>query len=276
MTDDVVARIASLFDQLSMVYDAVEVPFFRPIAASLVQLLAPRPGERVLDLGCGTGAATLALAAAVGPGGSVTAVDVSAGMLDVLDRAISDANVTQASTHRADVSDPDPAWGTFDVVAASLVLFFLPDPLLALRRWTDRVTPGGRIGISTFGPQDDVWRAVDALFTPYLPPQMLDARTSGTVGPFADDAGVEQLFRSAGIDQVRTETRPVTVTFQDVGHWHRWSMSTGQRQMWQLIPESERPAFTDRAAALLEAARAATGRIELVQQVRYTVGVIGR
>lgn len=276
MTDVAVARIETLFDQLSDVYDPVDVPFFQPIAAGLVELLAPRPGERVLDLGCGKGAATLPLAVAVGPAGAVTAVDIAAGMIDALDRAVTDHHLTQVTTHRADVSDPDPAWGTFDIVAASLVLFFLPDPLLTLRRWTARVAGGGRIGISTFGPQDEVWRAIDALFLPYLPQQVLDARTTGAAGPFADDAGVEQLFTAAGIVQVRTATSPVTIAFDDAEQWHRWSLTTGQRQMWQRIPADEQPTVLDRAAALLETARGAGGRVELVQQVRYTLGVIDR
>lgn len=135
---------------------------------------------------------------------------------------------------------------------------------------------GGRIGISTFGPQDEVWQAVDAMFAPYLPAQMLDARTSGAAGPFSSDAGVEQLFTAAGVTSVRTASSPVTVTLDDVAQWQRWSRTTGQRQMWQRIPADELPAFLDRAAALLEPARGSGGRIELVQQVRYTVGVVDR
>lgn len=276
MTDEAVARIETLFDHLSADYDPAEVPFFGPVAAGLVDLLAPRTGERVLDLGCGTGAATIPLAVAVGPTGSVTAVDVAAGMLTVLGRALAGAGLTQVVTRQADVSHPDPGWGDFDIAAASLVLFFLPDPATALRRWTDRVVDGGRIGISTFGPQDEVWRAVDAMFAPYLPAQMLDARTTGAAGPFSSDAGVEQLFTAAGITSVRTVSSPVTVAFDDVAQWQRWSRTTGQRQMWQRIPEDELSSFLDRAAALLEPARGRQGRIELVQQVRYTAGVVDR
>lgn len=276
MTDNAVARIRSLFDELSAVYDPADVPFFGPIAAGLVELLAPVPGERALDLGCGTGAVTLPLAAAVGHTGSVTAVDISDGMIELLDQAVARHRLSQVVTERADVSEPDPSWGTFDVVTASLVLFFLPEPLAALQRWAARVADGGRIGISTFGPQDDVWRAVDASFAPYLPAAMLDARTSGAAGPFADDAGVEQLFRSAGITAVRTVTTPVTVAFDDVDGWRRWSMTTGQRQMWARIPAVDQDDFLERAAALLAAARAPGGRIELTQQVRYTVGTVER
>lgn len=276
MTDESVARIASLFDELSVVYDPTDVPFFGPIAAGLIELLAPAPGDRVLDLGCGTGAATVLLASAVGPSGSVTAVDISAGMIEQLDQLVAQQQLTQVVTRRADVSEPDPDWGDFDVLAASLVLFFLPDPQRALEHWAARATDGGRLGISTFGPQDPIWKSVDALFDPYLPAQMLDARTSGATGAFADDAGVEGLFRTAGIGAVRTVTREVTVAFDDVDGWRRWSRTTGQRQMWDRIPIDQLDAFLEQAAAVLEAARTDTGHIELTQQVRYTLGTIER
>lgn len=277
MDDEAVTRIASLFDELSVVYDPTDVPFFGPIAAGLIELLAPMPGDRVLDLGCGTGAATVLLASAVGPAGSVTAVDISAGMIQQLDQLVAQQRLTQVVTHRADVSDPDPGWGSVDVLAASLVLFFLPDPQRALECWMALVADGGRLGISTFGPQDPVWRSVDALFDPYLPAGMLDARTSGAAGPFVDDAGVEGLFRSAGIGAVRTVTREVTVAFDDVDGWRRWSRTTGQRQMWDRIPIEQLDAFLEQAAALLEPARRSdTGHLELTQQARYTLATITR
>ena len=276
MTDEAVARIRSLFDELSGVYDPVEVPFFGPIAAGLVQLLAPVPGERALDLGCGTGAATLPLARAVGPTGRVTAVDVADGMIAQLDRVLQLHQLGRVSTRRADAGDPDPDWGSFDIVAASLVLFFLPDPQRALQRWAARLAAGGRLGISTFGDQDPVWKAVDALFAPYLPAQLLDARASGGRGPFADDAGVENLFRTAGLTAVRTVTSPVTVAFDDVDGWRTWSMTTGQRQLWARVPPDRRESFLGQAAELLATARGGSGRIELTQQVRYTLGVAAR
>ena len=84
-------------------------------------------------------------------------------------------------------------------MSSCLVLFFLPDPGAAVRAWTDLLVAGGRLGVTTFGPQDPRWRQVDELFTPWLPPQMLDARASGRRGPFTSDDGVEQLLRYAGL-----------------------------------------------------------------------------
>jgi ubiquinone/menaquinone biosynthesis C-methylase UbiE len=58
------AQVAALFDQLADSYDQVGVDYFQPIAEGLVGRLKPQTGERVLDIGCGRGAALLRLAAA--------------------------------------------------------------------------------------------------------------------------------------------------------------------------------------------------------------------
>src|SRR5437764_797938 len=83
-------------------------------------------------------------------------------------------------------------------------------------RSADTYAPvGGRLSVSTFGRQDERWESFDEVFTPYLPPQMLDARTSGARGPFASDEGVEDLLRGAGMQGVRTEHRTVEAVFRD-------------------------------------------------------------
>ncbi len=67
-----------------------------------------------------------------------------------------------------DARAPDLDAGTFDLVASSLVLFFLPDPLAALRAWRSLLVPGSRVGVSTFGEYTPAWRAIDEVFAPYL------------------------------------------------------------------------------------------------------------
>jgi hypothetical protein len=197
-------------------------------------------------------------------------------MLRALDADLRAGGYDEVELLVRDGSDPGLPAASYGLLTSSLVLFFLPDPQRALGHWAARVADGGRIGISTFGPQDAVWKAVDALFGPYQPPRMLDARTSGAVGAFADDAGVEGLFRAAGVGAVRTVTQPITVTFDGVQDWRNWSMTTGQRQMWKGIPTDRLDGFLEEAGALLETARRADGRIALTQQVRYTLGVIVR
>ncbi len=269
MTEDALARVTRLFDELAPDYDQSGVAFFAPIAERLVELLEVRRGERALDLGCGRGAVLLPLAVAVGPAGRVTAVDVSPAMVALAESAAAGLDNVQLCC--ADATAPGLPERAFDVVASSLVLFFLPDPAAAVRHWLRLVGPGGRLGISTFGPQDEVWTSVDALFASYLPAGMLDARTSGTQGIFADVDGVARLCRESGAAEARTVTERLPVVFDDAEAWRRFSMSVGQRAMWRQVPAGRREELYGEAAALLEGARRGDGRIELTQQVRYTL-----
>jgi ubiquinone/menaquinone biosynthesis C-methylase UbiE len=265
-------RVAAVFDRAAATYDSVGVDWFTPIAQGLVRELAPRPGERAVDIGCGRGAALFPLAEAVGSAGHVTGFDLSSEMVrttrdDVTARGLSNVDLVVV-----DASMPTLEPASFDVACASLVAFFLPDPLAGLRAWLALLAPGGRLGISTFGPRDQTWVEVDALFRPYLPPQMLDARTTGDAGPFASDAGVEGLLTDAGFHQPRTVSRQMSTTFADGEQWHTWSWSHGQRAMWEFVPEAERPSVKERALDVLRRRTDTDGRLSLTQEVRYTLG----
>jgi ubiquinone/menaquinone biosynthesis C-methylase UbiE len=264
-------RVAGVFDRSAATYDQVGVPWFGPIAQGLVAELAVQPGERVLDVGCGRGAATFLLAEATGPRGAVTAIDLAPGMVEALRADLAGRGLTQVIVHQMDAAAPGLASGSFDVLASSLVLFFLPDPAAALTAWHALLRPGGRIGISTFGPQDANWLAVEDVFTPYLPPQLLDARASGRKGPFASAAGVETLLTTAGFSAARTVTTELPVVFADEAQWHEWTWSHGQRAMWEAVPPEHHAGVRAEAARRLDAARDASGQITLTQQVRYTL-----
>lgn len=259
--------IVGVFDRAAATYDDVGVPWFRPIAQGLVEELHVQPGERVLDVGCGRGAALLPLAAATGPGGSALGIDLSPAMVALT--AADTAHLPHVEVRVGDASAPELPAEAYDVVSCCLVLFFLPDPLAAVRAWAPSLAPGGRVGVTTFGAQDLLWKDLDSVFTPYLPKAMLDARTSGARGPFASDEGVEQLLRDAGLVEVRTAHRQVVTEFADPEQWIRFSWSHGQRAMWEAVPAGERDAVAAEITRRLDR----LGRpVRLTQQVRHTLG----
>jgi ubiquinone/menaquinone biosynthesis C-methylase UbiE len=265
-------RVARLFDAVADTYDEVGVDFFGPIAQVLLELLAPQPGETVVDLGCGKGALLLGAARAVGSTGRTLGIDIAPAMVAAARQRADAHGLAHVDLKIGDVCAPDLPDATFDVAASSLVLFFLPDPLAALTTWRRALVPAGRLGVSTFGPQDDVWRAVDDLFAAFMPPQMLDARASGSRGPFASDAGVEALLQDAGLVDVRTHVHDLSVRFADVEQWYSFSRSTGQRALWDAMPPAERTRVRQEAGRLLRAGSDADGALVVRQQVRYTLG----
>ena len=258
--------VARLFDSVAPTYESVGVPWFVPIAERLVDELDPHHGARVLDAGCGRGAALPALAAAVGPSGRVVGIDVSAGMLHQARELVRRRGLHQVELYLRDAAAPALPPRSFSLVVSSLVVFFLPDPGTALRCWLDLLVPSGRVGVTTFAGRDERWRDVDALFAPYLPPGMLDARTSGAGGPFASDDGVAGLLTDAGFVRPRTVHWEQPLVLRDAAQWRTWTMSHGQRAMWHAVPDGEREALVARAAWIL-----GEGPVTLRQTVRLTV-----
>jgi ubiquinone/menaquinone biosynthesis C-methylase UbiE len=262
--------IAGVFDRAAETYDGVGVPWFRPIAAGLVEELAVQPGERVLDIGCGRGAALIPLALAAGPEGSVLGIDLAPRMVELLAKDV--GNLPQAEVRVADATAPGLPPASYDAIASALVLFFLPDPGAAVRTWAQLLVPGGRLGVTTFGPQDERWRQIDALFTPYLPPAMLDARTSGQRGPFGSDEGVARLLSDGGLSDVRTAHRTVVATFRDAAQLIDFSWSHGQRAMWEAVPETEHDSLRRQITEQVREYGDDTGGFSFTQQVRHTLG----
>ena len=264
-------QVADVFDRAAETYDAVGVPWFTPIAQRLVAELHPAPGERALDIGCGRGAALFPLAEAVGPSGRVTGIDLAPGMVEATRRDVRARGYHNVDLQVMDANSPDLPESSYDVVAASLVVFFLPDPAAGLRAWQRPLARTGRLGISTFGARDPRWVALDMVFRPYLPPQMLDARVTGQAGPFSSDEGVEQLVRAAGFDRVRTVSADFSVQFADADHWHSWTWSHWQRAMWEAVPEAQRAEVRTAAYRILDRCRDDSGQITLSQRVRFTL-----
>lgn len=260
---DQVAGVARLFDTIADEYDQAGVPFFGPVADGLVRAVAPQQGERALDLGCGRGAVTTLLADAVLPGGSVTALDVSPAMAAHTSALLGD----RVEVVVGDATDPALPAHAYDVVLSSLVLFFLPDPAAALARWVGLLAPGGRLGVSTFGPVSTGLRELDAVLQPFMPP--LDPRSRGPESPFASDASMERLLVGAGATDVRTVGGRVVLDVPDAAAWHRWSRTLGQRAAWVRMDEAETARALEDAAPVLARAHAADG---LWQDLRYTLG----
>jgi hypothetical protein len=100
---------------------------------------------------------------------------------------------------------------------------------------------------------------------------MLDARTSGATGPFASDAGVEELFRATGWTDVRTAELEIPVRFDSPDHWYRYSMSTGQRGFWARVPEAKRAEIRETADGIIRDAAAPDGTVTFTLRIRYTL-----
>ena len=253
---------AAMFDGTAEAYDQSGVPFFGPIAEGLVRRLAPAPGERILDVGSGRGAATIPLAEAVGPGGSVTAIDASGRMVELLDAALAQRGLANATVAQGDAVAP-PA-GPYDAVCASLLLFFLPDPIAGLAAWRERLAEGGRVGISTFAEWPPSMRVLMDVLAAHRP---ADAGDTTQMPPaFESDDGVEALFEAAGLGDVRTDHAVYDIPFRDVDQFVTWSKGTALAGLWMHVPPDKVPEAVERLDAELRS-RDHTLQVD----IRYTL-----
>ncbi|MFJ1596663.1 class I SAM-dependent methyltransferase [Streptomyces sp. NPDC088261] len=115
-----------------------------PAYAAAVADLGPRPGDAVLDAGCGTGRALPALRDAVGPAGTVLGVDLTAAMLDAAVRA---GRHRSGLLVRADVAVLPVRDGALDAVFAAGLIAHLPQPAEGLAELARVVRPGGRLAL---------------------------------------------------------------------------------------------------------------------------------
>ena len=133
-------------------YERALVPaVFAPWAPLVVALTDPQPGERVLDIACGTGLIARLAAERVGRTGNVTGLDLNPGMLSFAASITSPDPATSAPIIWREASAtnmplPDAA---FDVVYCQLGLQFFPDRPAAMREMYRVLVPGGRLG--TYG-----------------------------------------------------------------------------------------------------------------------------
>ncbi|GKZ70990.1 hypothetical protein AnigIFM50267_006664 [Aspergillus niger] len=142
--------IQSIYDERSPNYDTSH---HGALAEAYIRTAAPREGESVLDLACGTGLVSFLAEQAVGKSGLVVGVDISPGMLDVARHKAQQtgSNVTFLQHDISDLSGvglermlPRGEEG-FDLITCAAALVLLPDPGRAVRGWMRWLKPGGRI-----------------------------------------------------------------------------------------------------------------------------------
>ncbi len=222
--------VVAAFDRASATYDEVGVDFFTPIGAALVAAVAPAPGERVLDVGCGRGAVLFPAADAVGEGGRVTGIDLAPGM--VARTAAAAAGRPQITVAVGDAQAPDFPPGSFDVVTAGLVLFFLPDPPAALTAYRRLLRPGGRLAFSAFAAHDPRYEKTMRILARHAvdaPPQFRPPAMFGSA------EALREAVTAAGFTDVRADEFPLRTDFRDVEQLLAWIGSHLGRQLLERL-----------------------------------------
>jgi ubiquinone/menaquinone biosynthesis C-methylase UbiE len=194
------------------VYERCFVPaIFGQWAPRLADAARVASGDRVLDVGCGTGVLARAAADRVAAEGQVTGLDRNAGMLAVARRLRPQIDWRQGDATRLPFPD-----GSYDVVVSQFALMYFPHRIAALREMVRVLRPGGRLAVAVWGPYD---RA-----TSYVALTEITRRRCGRTAadvltaPFVlgDEDELADLLKSAGIEEAVVELREGTVTYPTI------------------------------------------------------------
>jgi ubiquinone/menaquinone biosynthesis C-methylase UbiE len=198
------------WDRAAAVYERYWQRQLAPAQDRLLALAALRPGERVVDVACGTGLVTVRAAEAVGPSGLVVGTDIAGQMVARTQAAADARGLHHVRTARLDAEDlrglPE---ASFDAALCALGLMYVPDPARALAEMARLLTSGGRAVVAVWGRRERCGWA--PLF------EIVDARVRSEVCPLFFGLGAPDALagalRAAGYTNVVAERLDVTLTY---------------------------------------------------------------
>jgi len=135
--------VANVYEKLASVYDVTFGPTLHPGRVQAIQRLGVKPGDRVLEVGVGTGIN----ACLYPPETAVTGVDFSASMLEKARDRMARKGIRNVRLLQMDAADLTFADNSFDIVYAPYLISVVPDPVAVAREMNRVCRPGGRVVI---------------------------------------------------------------------------------------------------------------------------------
>jgi SAM-dependent methyltransferase len=173
------------------------------LGLAAMDALCPRQGEHIIDIGCGCGQTSLALAARVRPTGSVVGVDISQPMLDVALRRPRSTDL-QVIFRKLDAQTGDLGPGLFDAAFSRFGVMFFGDPVAAFANIRASLKPEGRLAFVCWRPlNENPWmQAPLQAALPLLPPVAPPDPTAPGPFAFADSSRVRSILADSGFGAV--------------------------------------------------------------------------
>lgn len=163
-----------------------------------------RPGERVLDIGCGCGETTFELARRVGASGFVTGIDISRLLIETGHQLADRSNLSNVRFEAADAQTFPLPKQSFDLVFSRFGIMFFDDPEAAFSNFHTALSPGGRLSFVCWpAPRDNLFMTIPiaAAARHITLPEPGDPEAPGPFA-FADPRRVKRILAGAGFGEI--------------------------------------------------------------------------
>lgn len=236
---------------------ARRAPLVSSLVPTLLETLAPQPGERILDVGSGTGTIAVPLAKQLAPRGEVVAVDISAAVLQFASGAAARSGAFNARFLLLDATAPIPG-APFDAAVSLLGIMFFPDPVEAFANVRRHLRHGGRFAFICWQQAERNPLLAESLLAGHAASAAwteADAR-SGSFS-LADPSDLRSTLVRAGFRSVAVSPVEVAVEVE--------AAAVFDDSLLDLygVPAEHRPAAIEHVHAALEGASVAPGVVRV-------------
>jgi SAM-dependent methyltransferase len=197
------------WDRAVVAYEESWRDQLEPAHSLMLEMAGLQPGERVLDVACGTGLVSFRAAAAVGERGAVVGTDLSGEMVESARRGAALRDLHHARFERADAEALPLEGGAFDAALCALGLMYVADPIKALAEMRRVLRPGGRAAAAVWGARRSCgWAEIFPI---------TDARVASEVCPMFFQLGtgdaLARTFEAAGFAAIRVGRLSTTLRY---------------------------------------------------------------
>jgi ubiquinone/menaquinone biosynthesis C-methylase UbiE len=189
------------WDKASLYYENSWQAQLKPAQDKLLFFANIQPGEKIIDIACGTGLVSFRALEAAGENGFVLGVDISDRMVETANETAKKINLTNVQFTRMDAEELKTRNDEYDVSICALGLMYIPDPINALKEMRRVLKPGGRCVVAVWGKRSNCgWAEIFGI---------VDKRVSSDVCPMFFNLGTNDMLQrsmhAAGFSKIQVE-----------------------------------------------------------------------
>jgi ubiquinone/menaquinone biosynthesis C-methylase UbiE len=232
-------RAAFTYNAAADFFDASPLGFWDYFGRRTIELASLQRGSRVLDVCCGTGASALPAAEAVGPTGNVTGVDLANQLLESARTKAIQRHLGNVEFEVGDMLSLRFPVASFDAVVCVFGIFFVPDMAKAVDELWRRIRPGGKLAVTTWGPNfcepanNAFWSAIKNvrpdLYKGFNPWDRIN-----------DPAGLRKIFDDAGVASPTITAENRLHPIRSADDWWTIVLGSGYRGTIEVLTDAER------------------------------------